>query len=180
MAKPGDRVFAVSNVTPDTVYLFGFGTYAGRKLAPGTKPEDLVPSEADIAESARMIQEMDADAANLDTVSDRIARENGATEEEIATYQAERAAYRARPVNERAVELSRQVAESLARNPRIDLDNGGHVWGFECWWGQEDRFEEIRQGRTVVEVDAQFNEKGPDDPAAAVERSLQSLTREIA
>lgn len=23
-------------------------------------------------------------------------------------------------------------------NPRIDLDNGKTVWGFQCWWGPED------------------------------------------
>ena len=23
-------------------------------------------------------------------------------------------------------------------NPRIELDDGGHVWGCECWWGPEE------------------------------------------
>jgi hypothetical protein len=25
-------------------------------------------------------------------------------------------------------------------NPRIRLDNGDVVWGFQCWWGAEEKF----------------------------------------
>lgn len=38
------------------------------------------------------------------------------------------------------------------QNPRILLDNGEVVWGFECWWGPETMFEEYRDGREVVTV----------------------------
>lgn len=24
-------------------------------------------------------------------------------------------------------------------NPHITLDQGGYVWGYECWWGEEER-----------------------------------------
>lgn len=27
----------------------------------------------------------------------------------------------------------------ISTNPRIDLDNGDSVWGFECWWGPVDK-----------------------------------------
>lgn len=27
------------------------------------------------------------------------------------------------------------------KNPCIKLDNGKHVWGFECWWGEKEAFE---------------------------------------
>lgn len=37
-------------------------------------------------------------------------------------------------------------------NPRIVLDDGGVVWGFQCWWGEEEIFEKMRKGRTVVVV----------------------------
>ena len=32
------------------------------------------------------------------------------------------------------------VSEQLPgiKNPRITLDAGGHVWGYECWWGAAD------------------------------------------
>jgi hypothetical protein len=28
------------------------------------------------------------------------------------------------------------------KNPCILLDNGKYVWGFECWWGDVDKFKE--------------------------------------
>lgn len=31
------------------------------------------------------------------------------------------------------------LAEAECKNPRIDLDDGGHVWGCECWWGPEEQ-----------------------------------------
>lgn len=35
-------------------------------------------------------------------------------------------------------------------NPKIVLDNGEVVWGYECWWGDAERFEkEVKQGRTI-------------------------------
>jgi hypothetical protein len=27
-------------------------------------------------------------------------------------------------------------------NPKIQLDNGNIVWGFQCWWGSEDKIKE--------------------------------------
>jgi len=30
-------------------------------------------------------------------------------------------------------------------NPRITLDNGSIVWGCQCWWGAEERWEEYKQ-----------------------------------
>ena len=27
-------------------------------------------------------------------------------------------------------------------NPRIDLDSGETVWGFQCWWGPEQQIKE--------------------------------------
>jgi hypothetical protein len=40
---------------------------------------------------------------------------------------------RARPMMDRVA----SVFEGIGKNPRIDLDGGGSVWGFECWWGPE-------------------------------------------
>ena len=38
-------------------------------------------------------------------------------------------------------------------NPCIQLDDGHYVWGFECWWGELDRFKEQNGDREVVKVD---------------------------
>ena len=41
---------------------------------------------------------------------------------------------------------------SLSLNPKIELDNGGVVWGFQCWWADESRWEEFVAGREVIEM----------------------------
>lgn len=38
-------------------------------------------------------------------------------------------------------------------NPKIRLDNGKTVWGFECWWGREAEIQAFLKDRTVVSVD---------------------------
>lgn len=38
-------------------------------------------------------------------------------------------------------------------NPRITLDSGKVVWGYECWWGPEDQVKKNIGGREVVVVD---------------------------
>jgi hypothetical protein len=35
-------------------------------------------------------------------------------------------------------------------NPKIQLDDGRVVWGYECWWGREDRYEDFRRQRAEV------------------------------
>ena len=38
-------------------------------------------------------------------------------------------------------------------NPKITLDNGNVVWGYQCWWGPEDRVKnEMIGDRKVVEA----------------------------
>ncbi len=43
-------------------------------------------------------------------------------------------------------------------NPRLTLDNGQVVWGYECWWGPEEIMKQKletwkEQGYTIKEVD---------------------------
>lgn len=37
-------------------------------------------------------------------------------------------------------------------NPCIQLDNGLHVWGFECWWGEVENMKARIGERHLVEV----------------------------
>lgn len=51
------------------------------------------------------------------------------------------------------------------RNPRIRLDSGKVVWGYECWWGPEAGFktklEEWRNaGYTIEDVDIDDARRG--------------------
>lgn len=38
-------------------------------------------------------------------------------------------------------------------NPKIVLDNGKVVWGCECWWGPEEKFQDSVGHRKVLPVD---------------------------
>ena len=38
-------------------------------------------------------------------------------------------------------------------NPRITLDSGDIVWGYECWWGPEEEVKKMIGDREVVMVD---------------------------
>jgi hypothetical protein len=37
-------------------------------------------------------------------------------------------------------------------NPTIKLDNGKTVYGYECWWGPEEKVREMIGNRKVAEV----------------------------
>lgn len=38
----------------------------------------------------------------------------------------------------------------FAENPRITLDNGSVVWGYQCWWGAEEQIRASIGERTIV------------------------------
>ena len=43
------------------------------------------------------------------------------------------------------------------KNPCIKLDNGDTVWGYQCWWGAEEKIKKviagaIENGKSVVEI----------------------------
>jgi len=43
--------------------------------------------------------------------------------------------------------------EFPAPSPKLVLDDGTVVFGFECWWGPEKNIQEFLKGKTVVPVD---------------------------
>lgn len=46
----------------------------------------------------------------------------------------------------------------LLKNPCIKLDNGGVVWGAQCWWGPEEDYEKFVNSRKVVMVNVKGEE----------------------
>lgn len=44
------------------------------------------------------------------------------------------------------------------KNPKIQLDNGSIVWGFECWWGPEEKIKESIGNRKVINVNIEGEE----------------------
>jgi hypothetical protein len=39
------------------------------------------------------------------------------------------------------------------RNPCIELDSGKLVYGFQCWWGPEEKIKELLVGKEVTHVE---------------------------
>jgi hypothetical protein len=38
------------------------------------------------------------------------------------------------------------------KNPKILLDNGQTIWGFECWWGEEEKIKRIIGERKIIDI----------------------------
>lgn len=55
-------------------------------------------------------------------------------------------------------------------NPRIDLPNGKHVWGCECWWGPEEAVrEKFKNWKwTEVDIDEERKRAGVDEPSVTI------------
>ena len=43
-------------------------------------------------------------------------------------------------------------------NPKIELDNGGVVYGYQCWWADEKRVDEEFKGMEIIEVPVEVPE----------------------
>ncbi len=54
-----------------------------------------------------------------------------------------------------------ECAVPLLGNPRIKLDSGDYVWGFECWWGPEEEIRRRIEGCEVIEVKPVTNSTAP-------------------
>ena len=46
-------------------------------------------------------------------------------------------------------------------NPKIILDNGSVVWGYQCWWGDEEKTKQVIGTRNIVPVT--IDEEKDDD-----------------
>jgi hypothetical protein len=149
MTAPGSRVFAVRDTDENTVNLIGFGVYAGDHRRP--------TSDGNLAEYRQLAEQAIAhsDASPIDAAGwyDTLVAKGEMTradaDRQLAEGEARAAASKARPMSERVDEL----VERLLANPRIDLDDGTVVWGCECWWSAEERFDEFVGDREVVTVD---------------------------
>jgi hypothetical protein len=48
--------------------------------------------------------------------------------------------------------IAQVLREAKHANPRIKLDNGGVVYGCECWWGEEGRVKDLIKEKTDAGV----------------------------
>ena len=50
------------------------------------------------------------------------------------------------------IEVGGVLSEVGIPNPKITLDNGGVVWGCQCWWGSEEKVKKMIGNREVEMV----------------------------
>lgn len=143
--EPGTRVFAVLSANSDEIKLLGFGTYVGDY----PRGPEIFP-EGDYKMAREVLQENDKNPLVTPEVIRQYHLDKGATEEtseeEVEKFKEQQEKERARPIRERAHEL----LSRMNLNPKIELDDGRVVWGYQCWWGPEDKFDEFVEGREVI------------------------------
>lgn len=153
MTEVGARVFALRDADDDTVYLYGFGVYAGKHMPPGQEvtDEDLVDARRAIAATDEDGYRQRQNAWWVELIDRAVAEGRMTAEEgdlELVAMVGRSDVEAARPLEERAAEL----AATFRSNPRIDLDGGGVVWGYQCWWGPIEKWDDLAAGREVVAV----------------------------
>jgi hypothetical protein len=157
----GSRIAAVRNATDTTVYLYGRGVYAGDFPRPGSGNWD----EKTLAMARRVVEDSNCEDKEALRAADdawmvrKLAETVEAGKRTQAEADAELVQYRRlrleREARQAAKSVDEQVHELLTGmdlNPRLDLDDGGTVWGCECWWMPEAEFDKFAGSRTVVLV----------------------------
>lgn len=154
----GSRVGAILSASREEVRLLGYGVYLGNLLRPGW--EDLARSYLPVV---REINEEQA-AKSLESIVEQTeALERWIADQESRPVRSS-SEIRAKAQliydrNQQALQASddelieQMKSTSMLTNPCIQLDDGRIVWGFQCWWGNEERVKEEIGGRRLVIVD---------------------------
>jgi len=123
----GTRVLAILSADKDKIHVFGEGTYEGMETPPAPYG-------------------MHAAAFGAET-----------WEEYDATLRAE-----IKHLREEQIKLGVDVdlppedwTPARPTNPKIKLDNGTIIWGYECWWAPVEEAMKVTAGRRVVMVDVE-------------------------
>lgn len=158
--EAGTRIAAVRDANDTTVFLYGRGVYAGDFPRPGSGnwtadqrriAEDVVRDSLEHADETRAADDAFMVKRLAETVTAGTQTQQEA-DQALSEYREIRAAREAKwsatPVEEQVVEL----LQGMDLNPRLDLDGGGTVWGCECWWMPEEKFDEFVGARTVEVV----------------------------
>lgn len=159
----GIRVFAVRNADTDNVYLYGRGVYDGDTPYPGLLNDSYLVELCMLDAGARSWEPPHYWARNqlkryykffLKMYGKGEFREGASLPpliDQLDEYVQEQREFLILTPDERVYKLLMRASQ----NPHIALDNGNEVWGMECWWGPEDRYDEFVGGRTVHIVGVQ-------------------------
>jgi hypothetical protein len=152
ITEPGTRVIALACADPETMAIdvYGAGVYAGEFPRPGYEGVPAEGSE-EYEYWAAVIRRNDLARTSVQWSLDEHKRRLDDGECDQAEY--EQRCIEVQEVDRliREIPMAERVAdvyEAIASNPRIDLDEGGSVWGFECWWAREDVVREKYAGWT--------------------------------
>lgn len=155
-------VIAIREIKDDKVYSYGMGTYVGDFPRPGSdKP--LTDEEEQFYRN--LIESIDENPpVDLATFFEKRVLEGRLTQEEadeqIAQAKQRRELDRARPIEDRI----RDAHLLVMRNPKIVLQNGHVVWGYECWWGPEQEMrDKVYRGRIITFVRPDRELEEPDE-----------------
>jgi hypothetical protein len=133
----GIRVGAVLKSDKETAWLLGYGAYEG------DHPRDDLQLETETREWWNVTREQ-----REQMVRDMFA----ANPPEKLTTTLEEALTR-----EMSEEAREAFVQQVLRNPRIRLDDGRVVWGYQMWWGPEEQVRRSIAGRKVIVCDLDGN-----------------------
>lgn len=161
------RVYAVVDVTPEQVRYLGTGNYVGDHIPPGfEKAEEPNDEEREIISQmvAESIERIDREYREETLKAfDEGSIDAEQRDEILAELDETTAKARAVPMEERV----QTVWDRTGRNPKIVLDTGEVVWGYQCWWAEwEEGFDPAKKwpGRKIV----------PTTMAEAVQTALEA------
>lgn len=130
----GTRVVAIKDANKDVVNIYGFGTYEGNHVPPAWE-EEMRSKLPNIRAVGEELYELSLEE-HLARKKELVEAVGGEFDEEyeIQEYHALR-----KEVEEARGYTDEEMLEAILsspiyENPKITLDSGEVVWGYECWW----------------------------------------------
>lgn len=149
-SQTNERVGAIRSASDKVVELYGYGIYLGDQLRPQWKElaQEMIPLQKLVW--AKVLEQPEeglvAETLNLMQAQHALQKEAGIESETITLAKVkDLVAQRKKDLAERLHWSEHQLLtwlsenSSMLCNPKILLDDGRTVWGFECWWGPEDK-----------------------------------------
>lgn len=159
-------MFAIRDTSgdPKVVNLFGVGVYVGDEVPPERESEVGAWVEQAREIDREILAEDPGEALAVQRGCNTANASLGGTEHSEEALVGFVQAARDKAEHNLTLDDNAYAAEirrnPIFGNPKIELDGGGVVWGYQCWWGAEDKLDGYRtEGYEIVTV-------GLPDPSA--------------